>query len=280
MKTNTQLRYASNPQDVNNYDTDRIRQEYLIQKLFIPEQVNMTYSLFDRMIIGGAMPIEENLTLETIDYLKSNYFLERREIGIYNVGGAGIIDIDGKQYNLDYKEAIYIGMGAKKVVFISREKANPSKFYFNSTPAHISYPIQKVLKANAISVTMGSLETSNERTINKMIVNQILKTCQLQMGMTELKQGSVWNTFPPHTHTRRMEAYFYFELPEDNAICHFMGEPTQTKHIWLENEQAVISPEWSIHSACGTHNYTFIWGMAGENLDYGDQDFFKATELR
>ncbi len=280
MKTNYELRYASNPRDVKNYDTTRLREDFLIEKLFVANEVNMVYSMYDRFIVGGAMPIGEVLTLETIDPLKSSHFLSRRELGVFNVGGKGVIKVDSEAYELGYKEAMYIGSGDRTVTFESCDPANPAKFYFNSTTAHKSYPDKKITKNEAIVAKMGSLEFSNDRNINKMVVNQVVDSCQLQMGMTELQPGSVWNTMPAHTHTRRMEAYFYFELPEDQAICHFMGEANETRHIWMQNQQAVVSPEWSIHSAAGTSNYTFIWGMGGENLDYSDQDFYKITELK
>ncbi|MFI3247693.1 MAG: 5-dehydro-4-deoxy-D-glucuronate isomerase [Rikenellaceae bacterium] len=280
MKTNYELRYASNPQDVKSYDTERLRQDFLVEKVFSTDEVNMVYSMYDRYIVGGAMPVEEELTLETIDPLKSSHFLSRREVVIFNVGGVGTITVDDSEYELAYKEALYIGMGEREITFQSADSAAPSKFYFNSTPAHRNYPDKKITKGDAVIAVMGSLEGSNHRTINKMAVNQVIDSCQIQMGMTELEPGSVWNTMPAHTHSRRMEAYFYFEVPEDQAICHFMGEASQTRHIWMADEQAVISPEWSIHSAAGTSNYTFIWGMGGENLDYSDQDFYKITELR
>ena len=240
----------------------------------------MVYSMYDRMVVGGAMPANEALKLEAIDPLKAEHFTSRREIGIYNVGGAGTVKVGEETFELDYKEALYIGRGDRDVVFSSNDVQHPAKFYFNSTNAHTAYPCRKITKQDAVVAHMGELEMSNERNINKMIVNQVLPTCQLQMGMTELAPGSVWNTMPAHVHSRRMEAYFYFELPEDQAACHFMGEPQETRHIWLHNEQAIISPEWSIHSAAATHNYTFIWGMGGENLDYGDQDFSKITDLK
>ena len=223
------------------------------------------------------MPVNETLTLESIDPLKSDYFLSRREFGTFNVGGAGKITVDGTTFELGYKEALYLGAGNREVTFESIDANNPAKFYFNSAPAHKTFPDRKITKADAIVMELGSLETSNHRNINKMLVCQVLETCQLQMGMTELAPGSVWNTMPAHTHSRRMEAYFYFEVPETNAVCHFMGEPDETRHIWMQGDQAVISPEWSIHSAAATSNYTFIWGMAGENLDYSDQDFKKNT---
>ena len=281
MKTNYELRYASNPVDAKTYDTSRLRKDFLIETLFVADEVNMVYSMYDRMIVGGAMPVNEKLKLEAIDPLKAPYFTTRREIGIFNVGeGVGVVQVGEEVFELGFKEALYIGSGERDVFFESKDPACPDKFYFNSTTAHQSYPCKKVTKADAISVHMGSLEMSNERTINKMLVNQVLPTCQLQMGMTELATGSVWNTMPAHVHSRRMEAYFYFEVPESQAVCHLMGEPQETRHIWMKGNQAVLSPEWSIHSAAATHNYTFIWGMGGENLDYGDQDFYEITDLK
>ena len=280
MKTNYEVRYSAHPEDAKHYDTARLRREFLIETIFTGNEVNMVYSMYDRMIVGGAMPVAEALTLETIDPLKAEFFTTRREIGVYNVGGKGSIRVGEEIFELDFKEALYIGKGNRKVVFSSLDPQQPAKFYFNSTTAHTAYPCRKVTKQDAVVAHMGCLDMSNERHINKMIVNQVLPTCQLQMGMTELATGSVWNTMPAHVHARRMEAYFYFELPEDQAACHFMGEPQETRHIWLLNEQAVLSPEWSIHSAAATHNYTFIWGMGGENLDYGDQDFSLITDLK
>ena len=280
MKTNYEVRYSAHPEDAKHYDTARLRREFLIETIFTGNEVNMVYSMYDRMIVGGAMPVAEALTLEAIDPLKAEIFTTRREIGVYNVGGKGSIRVGEEIFELDFKEALYIGKGNRKVVFSSLDPQQPAKFYFNSTTAHTAYPCRKVTKQDAVVAHMGCLDMSNERHINKMIVNQVLPTCQLQMGMTELATGSVWNTMPAHVHARRMEAYFYSELPEDQAACHFMGEPQETRHIWLHNEQAVLSPEWSIHSAAATHNYTFIWGMGGENLDYGDQDFSTITELK
>ncbi len=281
MKTNYEIRYAANPADAKSYDTERLRKDFLIEKVFTPNEVNMVYSMYDRMVVGGAMPVGEVLTLEAIDPLKAPFFLTRREIGIYNVGkGKGLVHVDGETFELDYKEALYLGRGDRKVTFESVDAKEPALFYFLSATAHTTYPDKKVTKKDAVVAHLGSLDMSNERDINKMIVNQVLPTCQLQMGMTELAVGSVWNTMPAHVHSRRMEAYFYFELPEDQAICHFMGEVQETRHIWMHNNQAVLSPEWSIHSAAATHNYTFIWGMGGENLDYGDQDFSLITDLK
>ena len=280
MKTNYEVRYAAHPEDARHYDTGRLRRDFLIERLFAENEVNMVYSMYDRMVVGGAMPVGESLLLESIDPLKATFFTQRREIGIYNIGGTGIVQVGEECFCLNYKEALYVGRGDREVRFTSEDAQHPAKFYFNSTTAHASYPCRKVTKQNAVVAHMGSLEMSNERNINKMLVNQVLPTCQLQMGMTELAPGSVWNTMPAHVHSRRMEAYFYFELPDDQAVCHFMGEPQETRHIWLHNEQAVLSPEWSIHSAAATHNYTFIWGMGGENLDYGDQDFSQITDLK
>ncbi len=281
MKTNFQIRYAAHPKDAKNYDTERIREDFLIEKIFLPDEVNMVYSMYDRMIVGGAMPVREELLLEAIDPLKATYFTTRREIGIFHVGGAeGIVKVGGETFTLGYKEALYVGRGEHEVIFSSKDSSNPAKFYFNSVTAHREYPSKKITKKDAIVAHMGSLEMSNERDINKMIVSQVLPTCQLQMGMTELFKGSVWNTMPAHVHSRRMEAYFYFDLPEDQAICHFMGEIKETRHIWMRTNQAVLSPEWSIHSAAATHNYTFIWGMGGENQDYSDQDFSEIIDLK
>lgn len=280
MKTNYQVRYAAHPEDAKHYDTKRIRRDFLIESVFTADEVNMVYSMYDRMIVGGAMPVTEQLTLEAIDPLKSTYFTTRREIGIFNVGGEGYVKVGDETFELGYKEALYIGRGERNVIFCSKDGKAPAKFYFNSCTAHTAYPCRKVTKADAITTSMGEQATSNERNINKMIVSQVLPTCQLQMGMTELSIGSVWNTIPAHVHSRRMEAYFYFEVPENQAVCHFMGEIDETRHIWMKGEQAVLSPEWSIHCAAATHNYTFIWGMGGENLDYNDQDFSEITDMR
>ena len=281
MKTNYELRYASNPRDAKHYDTQRLREDFLIEKLFAADEVNMVYSMYDRVIVGGAMPVKESLLLEAIDPLKAEYFLTRREIGIFNVGGKGTVVVEGEgEYELNFKEALYIGRGDRKVSFKSADAKEPAKFYFNSTTAHTAYPTKKVTKAEANVLKLGSMEGANDRVINRMIVTQVLPTCQLQMGMTELKPGSIWNTMPAHTHSRRMEAYFYFDIPEDQAICHFMGEPQETRVVWMKKDQAVLSPEWSIHSAAATHNYTFIWGMGGENQDYGDQDWYAEGDLR
>lgn len=279
MKTYYETRYASSPQAVKQYDTTQLRDEFLIDNLMKEDQLVLVYTHYDRYIAGSAVPLSP-IKLETIDPLKSNYFLERREIGIINVGGNGSVEVDGEVYQLTLKDALYIGSGHKDVIFKSDDKNNPAKFYINSAPAHRNYPTKKVSKAEANKIELGSLETANHRTVNQMIIGGIVDTCQLQMGMTELKTGSVWNTMPAHVHDRRMEVYYYLDIPQDQAVCHFMGQPQETRHIWMQNHQAVISPPWSIHSGSGTSNYTFIWGMAGENLDYGDMDVAKITELK
>ena len=272
-------RYASSPEAVKKYDTTQLRDEFLVDNLMQYGEINLTYSHYDRYIVGSVVPIEA-LKLEVIDPLKADYFLERRELGIINVGGSGTVIVEGVVYKLDFKDALYIGSGNKEVVFKSDDTKNPAKYYINSAPAHKNYPTTKVSIADANKLELGSLETANHRTVNQMIIGGIVTTCQLQMGMTELKTGSVWNTMPAHVHDRRMEIYFYLDIPEDQAVCHFMGQPNETRHIWINNHQAVISPPWSIHCGSGTSNYTFIWGMAGENLDYGDMDVAKITDLK
>lgn len=273
------VRYASNPKTIKQYDTKQLRDEFLIENLMKAGELSFTYSHYDRYIAGSAVPIAP-LKLETIDPLKSDYFLERRELGIINVGGSGTIIADGVQFDLEFKDALYLGRGTKEVVFKSNDRKNPAKYYLNSSPAHQQYPSVKVSKSESKKLELGSAETSNHRTVNQMIIGGIVTTCQLQMGMTELKSGSVWNTMPAHVHDRRMEVYFYLDIPENQAVCHFMGQPQETRHIWMTNHQAVISPPWSIHAGAGTSSYTFIWGMAGENLDYSDMDVAKITDLR
>lgn len=279
MSTNYTIRFATNPVDFEGYDTDQIRKKFLMPDLFSNGKINLVYTHYDRFIVGGAKPKSLSLELETIPPLKADQFLDRREIGIINVGEKGAVSVDGKEYILDFKEALYVGKEAGKVKFKQVGGKQPL-FYLNSAPAHKSYPTQKITQDDAEIIELGSLQTSNHRVIRKLIVHSIVKTCQLQMGMTQLEEGSVWNTMPPHVHDRRMETYFYFELPKDQVVCHFLGEPDNTRHIWLKNQQAVLSPPWSIHCGSGTSNYTFIWGMAGENLDYADMDKSKPTELR
>lgn len=277
---NYELRYASHPADAKHYDTKRLRQEFLIEQVFSPDDTNMVYTLYDRLIVGGVMPVTKVLPLENPNDLKADFFLQRRELGILNIGGPACIVADDETFELGYKEMLYIGRGKRNVTFETLDAQKPAKLYINSAPAHKEFPSKKITKAEADVLELGSLEGSNDRCINRMIINSVVETCQLQMGMTELRPGSVWNTMPAHVHNRRMEAYFYFELPEEDAVCHFMGPVDETRHIWMHNEQAVISPSWSIHSAAATHAYTFVWGMCGENLDYGDQDFSKITDLR
>lgn len=274
--TNYEVRYATNPQDFKAYDTQKIRTDFLIENLFEVNKINLVYSHYDRYITGGVTPKDGPLTLETIDPLRAEYFLERRELGIINVGEHGKVDVDGTIYEIGYKEALYVGKGSKVVNF----SGTGAKFYLNSATAHHAYPTKLITQAEAEVVELGSLNTSNARTIRKLIVNSIVDTCQLQMGMTELKEGSVWNTMPAHIHDRRMEVYLYFEVKEDQAVCHFMGQQDQTRGVWMSNEQAIISPPWSMHCGSGTSNYNFIWGMCGENLDYGDMDGFKPSEIK
>ena len=287
-QVNYKIQTACNPMDVKHYDTERLRSAFVMDKVMVNDEINLTYSMYDRFIFGGAVPATKELVLETIDPLKAPYFLFGRELGVINVGGDGIVSVDGKEYELKFKEALYVGRGNKEVKFKSKDASNPARFYLNSGTAHKEYKTQWItidgrkgsLKAN--SMAAGKMEESNDRVINQLIVNNVLEEgpCQLQMGLTELKPGSVWNTMPPHIHSRRIEAYFYFNVPEGNAICHLMGEPQEERLVWLHNEQAIMSPEWSIHAAAGTSNYMFIWGMAGENLDYGDQDKIQYLEMK
>ncbi len=287
-QVNYKIQTACNPMDVKHYDTERLRSAFVMDKVMVNDEINLTYSMYDRFIFGGAVPATKELVLETIDPLKAPYFLFNRELGVINVGGDGIVSVDGKEYELKFKEALYVGRGNKEVKFKSKDASNPARFYLNSATAHKEYKTQWItidgrkgsLKAN--SMAAGKMEESNDRVINQLIVNNVLEEgpCQLQMGLTELKPGSVWNTMPPHIHSRRIEAYFYFNVPEGNAICHLMGEPQEERLVWLHNEQAIMSPEWSIHAAAGTSNYMFIWGMAGENLDYGDQDKIQYLEMK
>jgi len=280
MSIHFEERFASHPSDVKKYDTAVIRKHFLIEKVMEADQIHLVYSHYDRFISGGAVPAKSQLELTTIDPLKSVHFCDRRELGIINVGGKGSVVADGTEYPLDFKDALYVGKGAKQITFKSESGAEPARFYLNSTPAHKEFPTRRITLQDANVLQMGSPATSNERQINQLLISKVIETCQLQMGMTELRPGSVWNTMPAHTHSRRMEVYFYFNIPEGQAVCHFMGEPQETRHIWMQNEQAVISPDWSIHSAAGTSNYIFIWGMAGENMDYTDMDPIKITDLK
>jgi 4-deoxy-L-threo-5-hexosulose-uronate ketol-isomerase len=273
------IRYAVHPNEFRTYRTEQLRDAFLVENLFSANEISIVYTHYDRFIVGGIMPVSKTVTLPSFEALKAEFFLQRREIGIINVGFAGRVTVDGEAFDLQTKDGLYIGRGAKEVIFSSLEE-QPSRFYFNAASAHASHPTRRIGINEAETVELGSLATSNHRVIRKLLVNSILPTCQLQMGITELKTGSVWNTMPPHVHDRRMEVYFYFNLPENQIVCHFMGMPQETRHLFLKNHQAVISPPWSIHSGAGTSNYSFIWGMAGENLDYSDMDMVRPDDLR
>ena len=286
--TNYNVRYASNPKDAKHYDTQRLREEYAIENVMVPGQVNWTYTMFDRFLVGGAVPTATPLKLTSIAPLytdKANdpkNLLDNRELGIINVGGEGVVTVDGKSYTLGFQEALYVGRGAKEITVASKDAAKPAHYYMNSATAHQAYPTKKVTLKEANNIKAGSLKESNDRVIHQMIIDGVagVHTCQLQMGITELKEGSVWNTMPAHLHLRRMETYFYYNVPDGQKIMHIMGEPQETRPMWLNNEQAVINPEWSIHCAAGTSNYTFIWGMAGENLVYTDMQVVKIPDLK
>lgn len=285
-----ELRTAVSPKDVKFYTTQRLREEFLIQELFMPDEIKLVYSHVDRIITGAATPASKTLVLTAGDELRAEYFLQRREMGVINVGGAGVITIDGKQYELAYKDGMYIGMGARDISFSSKDGSDPAKFYINSAPAHKAYPTILikpegepgegiVIVKDENKVELGSLEESNHRVICKYILPGQVESCQLVMGMTKLAPGSVWNTMPCHTHDRRMEVYLYFEMPEDAFVMHYMGEPDETRHIIMRNEEAVISPSWSIHAGSGSQAYTFIWGMVGENQAFDDMDGVAMKDL-
>ena len=273
------IRYSTGKEPFKRMNTDELREEFLIADIFRPDDVTAVYSHVDRIVTMGAMPVKETISIDkNIDCWKNfgvSYLLERRELGAINIGGKGKIIVDGTEYPMDHFDGIYVPMGTKEVKFASDDASNPAKFYMCTTPAHRPYPIKLIPLKDAIHKHLGSQTTSNERTINQYIHPDVLDTCQLSMGLTHLEPGSVWNTMPAHTHERRMEVYFYFDIPEDNVVFHFMGEPSETRHIIMHNEEAVINPAWSIHSGCGTSNYTFIWAMAGENRAYDDQDVLK-----
>ncbi len=278
-----ELRTASSPKDVKHYTTQRLREEFLIDDLFLPDQIKLVYSHIDRIITGSAVPLKKVLHLTAGEELRAEYFLQRREMGVINIGGNGTITVDKKEYKLEHKDGMYLGMGVKEVSFASEDENNPAKFYLNSAPAHTSYPTvlirpdgipskDVVIVQEKNKVELGSMEMANHRVICKYILPGQVESCQLVMGMTKLMPGSVWNTMPCHTHDRRMEVYLYFDMPEDALVFHYMGEPEETRHIIMRNEQAVISPSWSIHAGSGTQAYTFIWGMVGENQDFDDMD--------
>ena len=278
------IRYSCNQRDFKRYTTEETRNEFLIENLFIADEVKAVYSHVDRMVTMGVMPVNEVVSIDKgIDVwhnFGTSYLLERREIGMFNVGGEGVVTVDGVEYELGYKDCLYITKGAKEVSFQSKCACKPAKFYMVSAPAHCSYETRLIKIADAAKKPLGAPETSNKRTINQFIHPDVLKTCQLSMGMTVLEPGSVWNTMPAHTHERRMEVYFYFEVPENNVVFHMMGEGNETRHIVMQNEQAVISPSWSIHAGAGTSNYTFIWAMGGENQAFDDMDGIPTTELK
>lgn len=275
-----QVRYAVGPNETRQFDTNELRTNFLIESLFEPDTVQLCYSHYDRVMIGGIMPMAGPVELPTYDELRSDYFLERREIGIINVGGAGTISVDGQSYELAKLDCLYIGRGSRAVTFTTEQTGEPARFYMLSTPAHATHPTQKATPADVFSAPMGSSTTANERVIYRYVHKDGIQSCQLVMGLTILKTGSVWNTMPAHVHDRRMEAYFYFDLDPAHRVLHLMGQPTETRHLLVANHQAVVSPPWSIHSGCGTANYSFIWGMAGENMDYADMDPAAIPDLR
>lgn len=276
-----EIRYSNHPRDVKKYDTDQLRHDFLIQNLFTLGELKLVYSHNDRFITGAAVPTKEAITLEgDKKELGAEYFLERRELGIINVGAKGTVTVDGTAYELDHEDCLYVGLGNKDVSFKSADPANPARFYLNSTPAHKQYPTVKASLSGANPRHLGSIQSSNERTINQYIHENGIKSCQLVMGLTKLDPGNMWNTMPCHTHERRMEVYLYYNMDPDSVVFHMMGQPTETRHIVVRNEEAVISPSWSIHSGVGTKNYTFIWGMAGENQAFDDMDGVPMTEIR
>ena len=274
-----ELRTAASPRDVKTYDTARLREEFLIQDLFRPDDIKLVYSHIDRIITGSATPVTKALVLTAGDELRADYFLQRREMGVINIGGEGTVTVDGTVYTLRYKDGLYIGRGSRDISFASADPDHPAKFYLNSCPAHKEYPTVYIRPEDCVQVELGSLEQSNHRTICKYILPGQVESCQLVMGMTQLQPGSVWNTMPCHTHDRRMEVYLYFDMPKDAFVMHYMGEPQETRHIVMRNEQAVISPSWSIHAGSGSQAYTFIWGMCGENQDFDDMDGVATTDI-
>lgn len=274
------VRYANHPEDAKKYTTEDIRRHFLIEKLFEDDQINLTYSHVDRIIAGGIKPLKEELKLEAGKEMGVDYFMERREVGVINIGGDGSVILDGKEYEVKSREGAYIGMGVKEVLFRSSDSSNPAKFYLNSAPAHKAYPTTIINLEKAGKVKLGDPANLNVRTIYQFVHPAVCESCQLVMGMTLLEPGSVWNTMPCHTHERRMEVYMYFDMADDTRVFHYMGQPDETRHVVMVNEQAVISPSWSIHSGVGTSNYTFIWGMCGENKTFDDMDFVDMKDLR
>lgn len=277
---NLEIRYANHPEDSKHYTTEELRRHYLIEKLFLENEARLVYSHIDRIVAGGIMPAGKKITLDAGKELGVSHFFQRREAGIINIGGKGKVTIDGNVYALDNDDGLYIGMGSREVAFESENVESPAKFYFNSSPAHKAFTTRVITLEEAKKVKLGEKENVNARTINQYIHPDVCDSCQLVMGMTILEPGSVWNTMPAHTHERRMEVYMYFNMSNDTRVFHFMGQPQETRHIALANEQAVISPSWSIHSGVGTSNYTFIWGMCGENIEFTDMDHIAIKDIR
>lgn len=275
-----EIRHTTNPTDVKLYDTERLRSEFLIESVFVEDQLKMTYTHYDRMVVGGALPVNKAIELDAGDALRTEYFLERREIGFLNIGGPATITVEGEAYDLNRLEVLYVGKGKRQVTLASKDKSNPAKLYFCSALAHKEIETRKMTMEEANPTHLGSQETSNERILYKYIHADGIQSCQLMLGVTSLQTGSVWNTMPSHVHDRRMEAYLYFDMKEDTRVFHMMGEPSQTRHLVVANEQAIISPPWSIHSGVGTSNYTFCWSMAGENYTFTDMDVVQASELK
>lgn len=277
-----EVRQSIHSDHAKQLDTDGLRRQFLIENIFAADNYTMTYSHIDRIMVGGIKPVTKTVTIgsEVGKQLGVGYFLERRELGVINIGGPGVILVDGLAYEIGFQEALYVGKGARDIHFSSVDAAKPAKFYYNSAPAHTTYPSRKITLADAASQTIGDQAASNLRTINKFIVPDVLPTCQLTMGLTKLAEGNLWNTMPCHTHERRMEVYFYFDMDEETAVFHMMGQPGETRHVLMHNEQAIISPSWSIHAGVGTRSYTFIWGMVGENQVFDDMDHVKVSELR
>lgn len=273
-------RYANHPDDSKKYTTKDLRKHYLVEEIFVDDKIELTYSHVDRIIFGGIKPVYKELVLEAGKEMGVEYFLERRELGLINIGGPAIVTIDGVEYNLNKRDGLYVGKGNKEVKFKSVNPEDPAKLYVNSVPSHKEYKTVKIEIEKANPVRLGDAKSLNKRTIYQYVHPNVCESCQLLMGMTILEEGSAWNTMPCHTHERRMEVYFYFDMEEDTRVFHFMGEPDETRHLVVKSEQAIISPSWSIHSGVGTSDYTFIWGMCGENQTFDDMDAIRMDKLR
>jgi len=273
-------RNSIHPDHAKRLTTDELRQEFLVTDIMSEGKTTVTYSHIDRVMLGGIVPIDQALPLPSGDLIASEFFLEKRELGVFNIGGSGLIEVSGKKYDMDYRDCLYIGRGEKEVSFQSKDKSNPAKFYYNSTPSFVDLPVKKITIEQARKVNLGSQDKCNVRVINQYIHPEVMDSCQLTMGYTVVAENNVWNTMPAHLHERRMEVYFYCDFPKDQVVFHFMGEPTETRHLIMQPEQAAISPSWSIHGGAGTVNYSFIWGMAGENKDFGDMDVIPLTEMK